>query len=154
MNDATFFAGLVPDAARAARAHRDACHGQGLSVVFLWGLRTWSQQMDLYAEGRAMTARGWVVVDEKLVVTHALPDQSAHCRGAAYDVAPLDQHDRVDWKRLDLFQAVAELAPVGLTWGGTFPSPDNDHFELTTWRDYPFLSAPPISTSSKGAPQC
>lgn len=141
MTDADFFAGLVPDLAKLAQQHRENCHAHGLDLVFLEGRRTWAQQMEKYEIGRERTSGGWVVVDQARIVTLALPDRAPHCRGAGYDCAPLDAHDRIDWKRLDLFQAVADLMPKGLVWGGTFPIHDLDHFELAQWRHLPLPPA-------------
>jgi hypothetical protein len=138
MYDADFFSGLVPELASLARQHRSACEAKGLHLVFVEGRRTFDQQMAKFDQGRARTLAGWKVVDASKVVTLALPMQSPHCRGAAYDCAPTDQHERIDWLRLDLFKAVADLAPAGLTWGGTFPIHDLDHFELSTWRSIPY----------------
>src|SRR5205823_11441615 len=98
-----------------------------------------AQQLSMYEKGRARSPGGWVVADEKLIVTRALPDKSAHCRGCAYDCAPLDQHEKIDWTRKDLFEAVAMFAPAGLRWGGAWG--DNDHFELTTWERHPLLTS-------------
>lgn len=137
MNDARFFAGLVPELIPLAKSHREHCAQAGLTLVFIVGLRTWAEQMDAYAKGRVRTATGWELVNHAAMVTRALPDQSPHCRGAAYDCAPLDQHETIDWNRADLFEAVAKLAPVGLVWGGTFTFRDCDHFELPNWKAYP-----------------
>lgn len=127
-------AGLNPELAALAIRHRTACERAGIPLVFLSGRRTWQEQMDLYAKGRARTAEGWIVVDAHEVVTMALPDRDPHCIGAAYDCAPAPGH-RVDWNRLDLFQRVAQLAPAGLVWGGTWPKlRDLSHYEMVGWR--------------------
>lgn len=140
MTDAAFFAGLVPDLVPLAKAHRERCERAGLHLVFLCGARTWAEQIALFEKGRTRTAGGWIVTDKKLIVTHAHPDDSAHCHGAAYDAAPLDQHEKIDWTRTDLFEAAAKLAPLGLVWGGTFSGlKDLDHWELPSFRKYPIV---------------
>jgi hypothetical protein len=142
VTDAAFFAGLLPQLADLARAHRARCEAHGLKLVWISGFRSPAEQIANYAKGRKQNLDGsWSIVDDHQVVTRALPKDAPHCRRAAYDVAPVDQHERIDWNRLDLFQAVASHAPPGLIWGGSWPKlKDLDHFELPGWR---FLPLPP-----------
>lgn len=144
MKDAAFFVGLRPELADLARIHRDRCANVGLPVVFTSGFRAPATQMALYEEGRAwQRGIGWHVVDPHLVVTNAIPEHAPHCRGAAYDVAPIDQHEQIDWKRIDLFEAVARLAPPGLVWGGSWRRlKDLPHYELVGWRNLPMPATP------------
>ena len=146
MTDFQFMAGLRPELAALALAHRQACEEAGIPLVFLSGLRSPEEQMALYTKGRAVEHGVWVVTDPHLVVTNALPDHTPHCIGAAYDCAPvLQPGHRIDWNRIDLFEKVGRLAPVGLTWGGSWPRfKDLPHFELTHWRTIPRV-APPIA---------
>lgn len=113
MTDAEFFSGLVPECAEAARVHRAHCERDGLPFVFISGGRTWAQQIALYEQGRERTPEGWKVVEPGKIVTNALPEADPHCRGAAYDVAPIFK-EKIDWTRIDLFQAIAERMPAGL----------------------------------------
>lgn len=138
MTDAEFFSGLVPEMADAARIHRDRCDRDGLPVVFTSGFRTWTQQMEMWGKGREKTPDGWRVVDHAKIVTNALPPEAPHCRGAAYDLAPLFK-EKIDWTRIDLFQAVAERMPAGLTWSGTWKGKLHEygHYELSSWRTLP-----------------
>lgn len=129
-------AGLRPELAQLAIEHRAACEKVGLPLLFLSGRRSAEEQMALYTKGRSVTKDGiWVVTDPHLVVTMALPEHSPHCLGAAYDCAPVPSH-RVDWNRIDLFERVGRLAPVGLLWGGMWAKlKDMPHFELVGWRN-------------------
>ena len=97
-------------------------------------LRTMDEQMHLYAKGRIRTATGWEVVDRKQVVTNAMPGQSPHNYGAAFDVAfrshdPYPRDERL-WEAVGL---VGEM--VGLAWGGRWHGlVDRPHFERKDWR--------------------
>lgn len=139
MKDEDFFAGLRPELAVLARMHRNNCHAQGISVVFTAGFRSPESQMLLYERGRAWErGLGWHVTDPHLVITNAVPDHAPHCRGAAYDCAPVDAYEKIDWSNHALFEAVARFAPHGLVWGGSWPRlKDLDHYELSGWRTLP-----------------
>jgi peptidoglycan L-alanyl-D-glutamate endopeptidase CwlK len=98
-------------------------------------LRTWDEQLHLYAKGRKLTADdGWVVVDRTQVVTRAQPGQSAHNFGAAFDICVVGPHPYPDDEALwNAYGAAGEK--VGLSWGGRWRSiVDRPHFELATWR--------------------
>lgn len=139
MSDFKILAGLRKELAEMAIEHRAAVERLlGLPFVIFSGRRSPEEQLALYAKGRKVTADGlWVVDDPHLIVTNALPEQSAHSVGAAYDAAPAPGH-RIDWNRIDLFEKVGRLAPVGLTWGGSWPRfKDMCHYELTGWRHLP-----------------
>lgn len=131
--------GLRPEIQSLAHTHLTRCEQRGLVVLVTSGLRTWHEQMAAYRKGRAMTPAGWAVVDHAAIVTNALPDHAPHCRGAAYDVCPL-VNEKPAWDRLDLFQAIADCAPEGLVWGGTWTRlKDLPHYELPSWRTLPFM---------------
>lgn len=137
MTDSEFFSGLLPEMAQLALLHRNACHAHGISIVFTAGWRSPAAQMALYEKGRVHTAAGWSVIHAHEVVTNATPEHAPHCRGAAYDCAPV-VNERIDWNNLALFEAVAKFAPPGLTWGGVWPKlKDLPHYELPYWRGLP-----------------
>ncbi|HEY2848343.1 MAG TPA: M15 family metallopeptidase [Gemmatimonadaceae bacterium] len=138
MTDFKLFAGLRKELVEMAIAHRAAVEAQlRIPLVFTSGRRSPEEQMALYVRGRAIENGVWVVTDPHLVVTNALPDHDPHVVGAAYDCAPAPGH-RIDWQRIDLFEKVGRLAPVGLTWGGSWPRlRDLGHFELSGWRHLP-----------------
>lgn len=146
MSDFKIFAGLRNELAQMAIEHRAACEAIGLPLVFISGRRSPEEQMALYVKGRSVNKDGiWVVTDPHLVVTNALPDHDPHVIGAAYDCAPAPGH-RIDWNRIDLFERVGRLAPVGLTWGGSWPRlRDMCHFELSHWRQLQEQETPPVA---------
>ena len=134
---------LHPSIQRLAREHLIRAEHAGLVVLVTAGLRTEAEQLALYAQGRELRAGQWVVVDSAHVVTHALPEQGPHCRGAAYDLCPLVA-ERCAWDRLDLFERLGVLGEgLGLSWGGRWPKlKDMPHFELPGWQLLPF---PPVA---------
>jgi peptidoglycan L-alanyl-D-glutamate endopeptidase CwlK len=139
MDDAKFFGGLLPETAELAKKHRWRCEEHGLHIVFTSGWRSPDEQKALFQKGREyQDGIGWTVVNSHQVVTNATADHAPHCRGAAYDCAPVDDKERIDWNRLDLFVSMAKYAPTPLIWGGTWPKlKDFPHFELPNWRGLP-----------------
>jgi len=123
-----------------ASIHLRRCELRGIVVIVTSGWRSPDEQMNLFAKGRQMDpATGvWNIVDRRLVVTNAMPNEAPHCRGAAYDICPLVA-EKPAWDRLDLFQAVAECRPSELAWGGAWQGnfKDHPHFELFNWRNLP-----------------
>lgn len=129
---------LLPELAAKAREHRARAHALGLDVVFDSCARTWQEQMKLYEQGRQRSASGWIILDEKKIVTKALPDHDPHVRRAAYDLVPI-VNEREAWTRIDLFQELGRIGKeLGLVWGGDWKNlHDYDHFELANWRALP-----------------
>lgn len=109
-------------------------------LVITAGVRTASEQERLYAQGR--TAPG-------PIVTHAQPEQSAHCHGGAVDVAPLAAGG-IPWKPTDpgwdLWAKLGEHAMMhGLTWGGCHVGGwahfvDMPHVEVPDWQELPLVA--------------
>jgi peptidoglycan L-alanyl-D-glutamate endopeptidase CwlK len=85
-----------PELARRVRLLNDKCVANGVGLRVTQGLRTWTEQAALYAQGR--TAPG-------AIVTHAQPGYTAHNFGYAVDVVP-DKADMPvfvpDWNTMDL----------------------------------------------------
>lgn len=144
--------GLHLDLQPKAREHRERCHRLGIEIVFRAGFRTWAEQMTEYEKGRARTPGGWVVVDDDLVVTRALPDRAPHCRGAAYDCYPLYKEraatmdPRHGWShgeieaQMRLWLEVVRIGAdeLGLGAGARWPKlKDFPHFEMPGWRSLP-----------------
>lgn len=132
-------AGVLPALQDLARQHLLRCEAKGLTVVVTSGWRSPQEQMDCYSKGRRMNLSGvWEIVKPGEIVTHAMPAQAPHCRGAAYDVCPIVA-EKCAWDRLDLFQAIADCAAgLPLVWGGRFQNfKDLPHYELPTWRALP-----------------
>lgn len=130
--------GLLPELAAKARIHLARCDGKGIGVAVTSGWRTPTEQLALYAKGRARTPDGWVVLRPHEIVTFATPEHAPHCKGAAYDIVPIVD-EMPAWHRLDLFQAVADLSlGLGLVWGGHWDRiKDLPHYELPGWRELP-----------------
>lgn len=131
--------GLLPDVAAKCRQHLKLCADKGIVLLLTSGWRSPEEQVRLFTKGRLQDPNiGWHVVDPKRVVTNALPEQSAHCRGAAYDIVPVI-NERAAWDRWDLFEIVGTVGEnLGLLWGGRWPKlKDMPHFELPNWRGLP-----------------
>lgn len=105
------------------------------------GLRTDAEQLALWSKGR----NG----DPGQIVTNArTAESSAHGRGAAIDLVPLDEEGRPVWLDSDpRWQIIGTLAErMGLEWGGRWGKfRDMPHVQLKDWRRLPY---PP---ESKGA---
>lgn len=112
------------DIARATYAAFDPCAAAGLPFIVTQGLRTPQEQAALYAQGR--TAPGPIVT---------YTTKSHHLTGHAVDLCILIGGKAI-WK-VEFYQKLAEIylqaaknIGIPVVWGGTFPSPDSDHFEL------------------------
>lgn len=137
MKTADMIAQLTPALMPLAIEHLRLAQHAGVTVIMTSGFRTPSEQFALYAKGREWRGQ-WVLVDASQVVTHALPEQGPHCRGAAYDLCPL-VNERCAWDRIDLFQRLGELGEgLGLTWGGRWKMRDYPHCELPGWKLLPY----------------
>ncbi len=113
------FTGFIEDAEREL----------GIILRMVQGFRTFEEQDAIYAKGRTTPGEnirpGHPMGD---TVTAARGGQSYHNYGLAGDVAPLTKFGTPDWKyNFSLLEPFS--AKYGLTWGGHFPSPDEDHFE-------------------------
>jgi len=129
---------LLPELAGLCRLHLDRCERRGIKIAVTSGWRSPDEQTALYAKGRVYENGVWRVVDQRIIVTNALPDKAPHCRGAAYDIVPVIA-EKPAWDRLDMFQAVADQAKgLPLVWGGSWQRfKDLPHYELPNWRDLP-----------------
>lgn len=113
--------GLHQNVQQVAREFLGRCKKAGLGVRIICGLRTYSEQAELYAKGRTLPGK---------VVTKAGPGQSMHNFGLAFDIGIF-----VDNKYLPESAQYAAAGAIGkelgLTWGGDFQSiKDEPHFEL------------------------
>jgi hypothetical protein len=159
VTDDDFYAGLLPELAALAKEHKAKCEAAKLHVQFSGdgGYRPPSVQTRLYRQGRELTPTGWVVVDEKKVVTNATAAHAPHCRRAAYDLwllfgKPKEGHLRLatmdpkdGWTSAEIEQqtilwgAVVRIgAELGLEPGAHWPKlKDWPHFQLPDWRSFP-----------------
>jgi peptidoglycan L-alanyl-D-glutamate endopeptidase CwlK len=95
----------------------------GLDVRIISGLRTFSEQNALYAQGRTTKGR---------IVTNARAGYSNHNFGTAFDIGLFEGKAYLDQspKYKELGEAGKSL---GLIWGGDFKSiKDEPHFEIPT----------------------
>lgn len=102
------------------------------------GYRSFESQLAVWKQGRKKTASGWVVVDPKKIVTHAMPGESFHQYGLAIDSCfeggdpYLDRLPKNDctflWNEYGRF-----CKSVGLEWGGDWKGSANDrpHCQMT-----------------------
>ena len=122
---------------------REGCIDRPYEAAVIYGLRSRAKQLSLYSIGRELVApdadpalpRSWKQTGR--VVTKALPHDSAHCYGAAIDLALIDRvtHRWVEdanpgW---DFVGATARL--VGLESGHFWHFKDSAHGELVGWRE-------------------
>lgn len=98
-----------------------------LSIRMTEGLRTFETQEQYYAKGRVKTVSGkWQTINAKEVVTHALPGQSLHQYGLAFDICflglagPYPENPEC-WKQYGL-----ALRKFGFEWGGDWLGATND----------------------------
>lgn len=93
-----------------------------LVILFTQGFRTFTQQANLYSQGRTRPGK---------IVTNAAAGHSYHNYGLALDFVPI-VNKKASWARLDLFNSVGiEAERLGFKWGGNFKSiKDRPHIEL------------------------
>lgn len=139
--------------------HQAIARDAGLHTVVSAGARTWAEQMVEYRKGRQEVNHSgiWQVVDERLVVTRALPSKAPHCRRAAYDLwllhgkpgeahwrfATMDPKD--GWTHAEIEQqttlwgALVRIGgELGMECGAHWPKlKDWPHFERPDWRTLP-----------------
>lgn len=122
-------ADLEPLFATDMRRLIDHAAAAGIDLRITQGLRTWSQQQDLWAKGRDPAGN---VIDKSLVVTNAPPGHSWHQFALAADVAPVDLHGQADWDITHPVwgQIITLGESLGMRSGSTFRSfPDAPHFQ-------------------------
>lgn len=109
------------------RALDALCAEQPYHRIVVYGARSVETQERLYAQGRTAPGR---------IVTHAKPEQSAHCWGAACDVALLADKGG-GWLPAEHegWEALARLVrDAGLVTGSDFRRlVDRPHIELPGW---------------------
>lgn len=109
--------------------------GELFDVRVTSGLRTEAEQRELYQRGR--TVPGQIVT----YAPHA--EDTAHGRGAAVDLVPLDKDGRPVWSTSDArWEIIGTLAErSGLEWGGHWEKiKDMPHVQIKDWRNLPLLN--------------
>lgn len=125
--------------------HECALRGYDLRVTHT--LRTRDEQLHLYAQGRRRRSDGvWVEVEPRRIVTKAMPGQSPHNFGMAFDICwrggdpylhtYLEHHGDPDPRWVEIGRIGEGL---GLNWGGPLGEGDrftwdSPHFEIKNWK--------------------
>lgn len=110
---------LSPVAQRACRAFLRECEKEGLSVLITETYRSQVRQDYLYAQGR--TRAGKVVTWTR---------NSRHTGRMAWDICKnVKGQEYADAAFFAKCGAIAKR--LGITWGGTWDTPDKPHFEVT-----------------------
>lgn len=109
-------------------------------------LRTADEQLHLWMQGRQLDKGVWRIVQPKLVVTKAMPGESAHNYGAAFDICftgadpYLHAHDIEHGAPDPLWGILGALGTkLGLDWGGPLGvgdrfAWDRPHFQRADWK--------------------
>lgn len=108
---------LLPVAQTACRLFLEKCQEAGLDVFVTETYRSQERQNELYEQGR--TKPGQIVTWTK---------NSRHTSRLAWDIAVNPPKSLYDIPTLEAAGAVA--ARLGITWGGTWSTPDRPHFEV------------------------
>lgn len=134
---------LDADTEAKARQLLDECAKQGIKLIITSTFRDKACQDDIYSQGR--TKPGFKV-------TNVRGGSSLHQYRVAFDIAPLDENGKLDWKNTNAFKKIGEIGQsIGLEWGGSWKGfVDMPHFQNTKGRTladfkrlYPNGEAPP-----------
>ena len=127
-----------PKLAGLIRQLNDTCTAAGHPLRVIQGLRSWNDQLALWAKGRTQNADGsWTVTDRSQVVTDAPPGSSWHNFGLAVDVCPsaiADGPFAPDWNISHPIWSllISTGEGLGMFSGSCFHHlTDNPHFQLT-----------------------
>ncbi len=112
---------LVPAAQRACRLFLERCAHRGLDVFITETYRSQERQDYLYSLGRTRSG-------SKVTWTR----NSRHTSRRAWDIAC---RGGTLYNAVVLAQCGAVAAELGITWGGTWKTPDTPHFEVSeNWK--------------------
>ena len=110
---------LSPVAQKACRAFLRECEKEGLPVLITETYRSQARQDYLYAQGR--TRAGKVVTWTR---------NSRHTGRMAWDICKNVKGQ--EYSDATFFAKCGKIAKrLGITWGGTWDTPDQPHFEVT-----------------------
>lgn len=116
---------VCPALAAKIRQMAEMMEQERVIIKVTQGLRSWSEQARLYAQGR--TSPG-------MIVTNAPPGHSYHQYGLAVDLVPLDLRGQLDWNaQHPVWHRLVEVGiSLGLVAGAGWRTfPDWPHFQLT-----------------------
>ena len=112
---------LLPEVKTYARTLVQRAAAAGIEIKVIAGLRTYAEQDELFAQGRAKPGKR---------VTNAKGGESNHNFGVAFDVGVFEGNAYLDDS--PAYDAVGAIgASIGLEWGGHWISlVDKPHFQL------------------------
>lgn len=115
---------LTPAAQTACNLFLNKCKAKGLNVLVTETYRSQERQNYLYEQGR--TRPGNVVTWTK---------NSRHTSRRAWDICK--NVKGAEYSDSGFFKACGDIAKeLGITWGGTWSTPDTPHFEINTdWKE-------------------
>lgn len=109
-----------------------SCYHKGVPIRIVQGLRTFSEQDGIYAQGRTTPGK---------IVTNAKGGDSWHNYGLSIDFCLLRQGNQISWSLeedldkdgiKDWHEVVDVFLSKGFEWGGNWTSrPDYPHFQKT-----------------------
>ena len=113
---------LLPVAQAACNLFLEKCKEEGINIFVTETYRSQERQNELYEQGR--TKPGQIVTWTR---------NSRHTTRLAWDIAVSPPKALYDIETLNKAGALAKR--LGITWGGTWDTPDKPHFEVTKdWR--------------------
>lgn len=114
---------LAPELRTAARKMINTAEDKGiyLRIPSDGGLRTFEEQQTIYNKGRIAPGN---------IVTYAMPGQSYHNYGLAFDVVEI-KDGKALWNNPNWLTIGAIGKRYGFDWGGDWMKPDKPHFEMT-----------------------
>lgn len=114
---------LKPVAQKACRLFLAECEKEGLDVCITETYRSQARQNYLYEQGRSRAGKivTWVRI-------------SRHTSGLAWDICKNVRGQ--EYSDASFFAKCGAIAKkLGITWGGTWKTPDKPHFEVTkNWK--------------------
>ena len=111
---------LLPVAQEACKLFLELCEKAGLKVKLTETYRSQERQNELYAQGR--TTPGQIVTWTK---------NSRHTSRRAWDICQNIKGKEYDTST-GFFDKCGEIAAsLGITWGGSWKTPDRPHFEIS-----------------------
>lgn len=108
---------LIPAAQTACRLFMKKCGEAGLNIFITETYRSQARQNELYAQGRTQPGQ---------IVTWTL--NSRHTSRRAWDIAVIGK-ELYDMNVIRKAGAIGQQ--LGITWGGTWSTPDYPHFEVS-----------------------
>ena len=115
---------LTDKAQKACNLFISECKAQGLNVLITETYRSQERQNYLYSQGR--TRSGKVVTWTK---------NSRHTSRRAWDICKNVKGE--EYSDAEFFKKCGEIAKrLGITWGGSWSTPDTPHFEISENWEY------------------